>query len=527
MSNDLVTLQRLPKRVWPEYLAALGPERKEAVLAELQARKIAKSYSDDPAGYIRGPLDESIWSMQVEICEAVRDHERVAVPACHAPGKSHLAARIIAWWIQSNPVGTALAVTTATTFRQVRNILWPHIRRLHDRHELPGRCNLTEWWIGEELVAYGFSAKDTDPEAVQGIHAAHLLILIDEAAGISHSLGQAFESLMSGDHVRMLLLGNPPTDNEGTWFEQCCESNKFHTIYLSAEDTPNWTGEKTDQCKACPPGTEPHDVAKHLIPKKFARDIADEWGEDSPMYLAKVLAKFPKGVSTKTIPLSWVDRALKNDNPWEGTTIALGIDVAADGGDEVVIARKVGHVIDIPYVNAGLANANAVDVAGACLPHIQEACRLNEELGNTDPVRVKIDSIGVGWGVWSILDRWGLEGLHGAVMVEVKAGEKADDPDKYTNRRAEMWWNGRLALAPVKDDDGSERGVKYRLRMETKSAAQLSLPNYRTETSGKIRIERKIEMKARGVSSPDRAEGILLALYEPTGGKRKKARLIL
>ena len=81
-------------------------------------------FVDDPVGFVERGLGESLWSRQREILEAVRDHKRVAVPACHAPGKTHLAARAIAWWISCHPPGTAQVVTTATTFRQVRNLLW-------------------------------------------------------------------------------------------------------------------------------------------------------------------------------------------------------------------------------------------------------------------------------------------------------------------------------------------------------------------------------------------------------------------
>ena len=443
---------------------------------------------------------------------------------------SHLAARIVAWWIQSHPVGTALAVTTSTTFRQVRNILWPHIRRIHDRHDLPGRTNMVEWIIGDEIVAYGFSAADQDPEAVQGIHAPHLLILVDEAAGISHSLGSAFESLLSGGHVRIVLLGNPPVDNEGTWFEQCCENPKWHTIPIPAESTPNWTGEETGICKACPGSVPEHPVSDHLISRKWAQELEEDYGPDSPMVLAKVHARFPKGVATKAIPYSWVEAAVDNEHPFVGTKIRLGVDVASDGGDEVVVARVVGHTADIIYANAGKANANAVDVAGEILREIDAAEELNEQLGNLDPVVVKIDGIGVGWGVASTLQRWGEDGRHNAIVIPVKVSEKPAEPDKFINQRAEMWWNARVNyFAPQRDAEGNPLGWKFKLKgMDRKTVAQFSAPNYRTDVSGKIRLERKVEMKARGVGSPDRAEAVLLALYDPPPSETKrKARLIL
>jgi hypothetical protein len=113
-------------------------------------------------------------------------------------------------------------VTTATTFRQVRGILWPHIGRLHAAHNLPGEMLTTEWKIDDIVIADGFSAADHNEAAVQGIHAENLLIVVDEAGGISQIIGNAIEALMTGGHTRLLLLGNPPTDQIGSWFERAC-----------------------------------------------------------------------------------------------------------------------------------------------------------------------------------------------------------------------------------------------------------------------------------------------------------------
>ena len=53
------------------------------------------------------------------------------------------------------------------------------------------------------------------------------------------------------------------------------------------------------------------------------------------------------------------------------------------------------------------------------------------------------------------------------------------------------------------------------LDIDRRTLAQLSAPLYKSDSSGRIKIESKIEMKRRGTTSPDRAEAILLALYEP------------
>jgi hypothetical protein len=44
---------------------------------------------------------------------------------------------------------------------------------------------------------------------------------------------------------------------------------------------------------------------------------------------------------------------------------------------------------------------------------------------------------------------------------------------------------------------------------------QLAAPSYRSNSSGKLLIESKADMSKRGIGSPDRAEAVLLALFEP------------
>jgi hypothetical protein len=47
--------------------------------------------------------------------------------------------------------------------------------------------------------------------------------------------------------------------------------------------------------------------------------------------------------------------------------------------------------------------------------------------------------------------------------------------------------------------------------------SQLAGPTFKSDSAGRIQIEGKAEMKRRGVSSPDQAEAVLLALYDPPG----------
>jgi len=513
-SPVLTRLARLPAADRTRILAGLSPAER-AKLDELVAASTPDKWAKwvrDPVGFVESGLGETVWSRQAQILESVRDHKRTAVPAAHAPGKSHIAARAVAWFGSVHPAGTVQIVTTASTFRQVKAILWPHIRRVIGRHGLPGAgtVNQVEWSRDGEVVAFGFSAADNDETAVQGIHATNVLIVVDEAGGISHTLGRAFEALMTGGNSRLLVIGNPPTDDEDSWFQKCCESELYNVIPIPVDVTPNWTGEDAGVCGSCPPAVPAHPVASHLVDQEWVADVISEFGADSPFVQARVWARFVEQVTNKVIPFAWVEQASNNEDPDAGVAIRLGVDVASDGGDEFVIARADGWSVKVVHRSSGAENQNSLDVSGAVLRAIEVAEADREAGGIPEPVRVKIDAIGVGWAVVSQLERWGEEGKHGATIVGVNVGEKARDGDKFSNQRAELWWTGRRLLQP----DGDGRQV-VRLDLERRSLAQLAGPLYKTDSAGRIAIERKAEMGRRGVPSPDRAEAVLLALFEP------------
>lgn len=469
-------------------------ESELALLAEELEGGIWSIYKNDPIKFITDGLKEQVWSKQIEILESVRDNKRTAVPACHAPGKSHIAARAIAWWVATRPPGDVRVVTTATTFRQVRGILWQHIRKIHAAHNLPGEVLTTEWKIDDMIVADGFSPADHNEAAVQGIHAEHLLIVVDEAGGISNTIGQALEALMTGENTRLLLLGNPPTDKVGSWFERACSSELYNVVPISAFDTPNFTGEDIGPW------------SRNLVDQTWVNEVITAFGADSPFVQARVYARFPRSVSSAVVPIDWIDQA----QTWKSDPgiIRLGVDVAADGGDEFVIALADG--MNARIVHASRGNANPVEVAGRVLEQIHAAEQIHADRGYMETVRVKIDAIGLGWGVAGLLSEWGVEGRHSSEIVSVNVAQSAYDKDKFINQRAEMWWNIRELLQPAEDES-----QVVSLEIDRIAAAQIAAPSYRSNSSGRLQIESKADMSKRGVGSPDRAEAILLSLFEP------------
>ena len=226
---------------------ALPPGTADAVLKSLFPEPAP--YLDSAADWIRDVLHEEIWSKQEEICNSVVENRYTAVKACHGPGKSFIASRIVCWWLNIHPLGDAFAVTTAPSWPQVQAILWREIRRAWRIGKLPGRITLEcQWYRGEgrsdeELIAMGRKPADYNEQAFQGLHARHILIVLDEACGIPEVLWTAVMTLMTNDNARVLAIGNP--DDPGSLFAKYCKPGSgWNVITIPAFDTPNFTARK-------------------------------------------------------------------------------------------------------------------------------------------------------------------------------------------------------------------------------------------------------------------------------------------
>ena len=475
----------------------------------------------DPCGFVEDILRVGLWSSQRELLESIRDHERTAAPASHAPGKSLSAAAATVWWGSVWPLGTAQIVTTAPRMRQVKHILWPYIRRLHTIASLPGVVQMTQWKVDDEILAYGFSAEDYAEDAFSGIHSANVLLVVDEAGGISHTLGRSYTAVLSNPNARMLLIGNPPVDEEGTWFEEQCEKLVEHvnTVRIPASATPNFTGERTPRCTLCPTAVPAHRVAAHLTPVEWVNEVTSEFGEESAYVTARVHAQFPTAIGQKVMPYAWVEACADTDHEAApGTWVRVGADVAAEGGDEFAIARAVGFSVRIVHRSSGAANADPVNLAGRITEEVREACALREKLGEERKVHVKIDASGMGWGVAGLVKRQCEEAGLPAVVLPVRGEDPPNDETNHRNARSEIWWNMRRLIKP--DTDPTTGAVVRAGRVKlveapTRLLAQLSGPKYGTDAAGRIVVEKKAETKKRIGGSPDLADAVNLAFYSP------------
>ncbi len=466
------------------------------VFAAAAAALRPRAHARDPVGWVKGRLSQVVWSRQRQILESIRDNRKTAVPSCHGVGKSWTAALAASWWLDTHDPGSAFVVTTAPTFRQVRAILWRYIRRVHKVGKLPGRVNQTEWHLGDELVAFGSKPADHDESAFQGIHAPHVLVIVDEACGVPEQLWVAADALTTNTGCRILAIGNP--DNPASHFRKVCSGGSGWTVIsISAFDSPNLTGEDV-----------PPNVAQALVSREWVEEKKREWGEDNPLYLAKVLGQFASDHPNQVVRQSDVSkcRLVPDESPADDALlpVELGVDVGG-GGDETVIRERRGRV-------AGREWRALTDRPEQIAPLVLAAIR------ETGATKVKVDSIGIGFGVIGELRNAAGRGEHRAHIDAVNVAEKSSEPDKFINLRAELWWELGRGL--------SEHGAWDLSTMENADAtvAQLLEPRWDVDAKGRIRVEKKDDVRSRLGRSPDNADALLLAFYG--GGAQTRVRFI-
>lgn len=452
-------------------------------------------YLADPRAWVRERLGEHLWSKQVEIAESVRDHRQTAVASCHGVGKSFSASRLAAWWIDCHPPGTARVVSTAPTGDQVKAILWTEINSAAEKaeargHELPGRINETEWKIGKKLIGIGRKPAEHNRNAFQGVHAKYVLIILDEACGISQHFWTAAKAMATGAECRILAIGNP--DDPASYFATVCESPDWHKIEISAFESPNFTGEQV-----------PLELAAVLVSRAFVEEMIREYGEESPTVLSKVHGKFPQDAADGVVRISKLRaccRPPETRHPAEALTpVELGIDVGA-GGDEAVIRERRGVLVGRVWRTRTRDSEVLVDL-------IVEAIR------ETGATCAKVDVIGVGWGVVGSLRRRRAQGEHDCVIVAVNVGEASSNPKRYLRLRSQLWWEVGRGLTEDHVWDLSELEEDDRERLVT----QLTAPKYTHDAARRIVVEKKEETKKRLGRSPDDADALLLAYFSGTG----------
>jgi hypothetical protein len=223
---------------------------------------------------------------------------------------------------------------------------------------------------------------------------------------------------------------------------------------------------------------------------RITQEFIDE-AKKKPFFEILYNNKFPPADSvddkgwSNLITDSELDVATDTVDNWFGVK-SLGVDVARGGGNfNVWVLRSANYA----KILARNEDNDLMSVVGTTL-------RLAEDNG-VEMENVFVDDTGVGAGVTDRLR----EQDH--YINPVTLAEKAEAEEKFKNKRAENYWKLKEWL---------NRGGK--LCKEDNWTELLDI-KYRTDSSGKLQVMPKDEMRKNGIESPDIADALMLTFDRP------------
>ncbi len=418
---------------------------------------------------------------QSDVLRDIRDHLSnpatryqplmVAVASGHGIGKSAEIGMIVNWALST--CEDCKIVVTANTDTQLRTKTSPEVGKWQ-------RMALTSHWF--DVQSTSITARDGEhiknwradflpwsehnTEAFAGLHneGKRIVLIFDEASAIADKVWEVAEGALTDENTEIIWVafGNP-TRNTGR-FRECFRKFKHR-----------WIGRQIDSRTV--EGTNKTQIAKW----------AEDYGEESDFFKIRVRGLFPSMSARQFIGEADVTAAYGRVLRPEQYSFApkiLTVDPAWEGDDEFVIGLRQGLAFRVLHH----MGKNDNDLVAA-----QIVARFEDE---EQADAVFIDA-GYGTGIVSAG-----QGMGRDWTLVWFSGESGDIG--CLNKRAEMWKAARDWLK-----GGGALPVDPTLRDE------LQAPEIVPRLDGKIQIEAKKDMKARGIPSPNRADALVLSFAFP------------
>lgn len=453
---------------------------------------------------------------------------KVSVRAGHGTGKTTALAIIIWWHLEC--FDYCKIPCTAPTASQLRLVLWSELNKtLRRADEQASKDGLAKaFWLSNlfkitqdriydpspqsEWFAVARTARREQPDALQGFHASNvditaddtavqrastgettdhdtsLLFVVDESSGVPDEIFEVAEGALSSEGSRLILVGNP-VRNTGFFARSHRENARdFTPLHFSTSDSP-------------------------LVPASYREGLVRRYGEGSNVVRVRADGEFPKQDDDVLIAFEWTEAAYERE-PYadDGSKRILGVDPARFGDDRTVFVLRAGkqikhievHSKDDTMVTAGRAlaiarkfNVDAIHVdvigIGAGVVDRLEELRNKEHEFNIVPVNVA--------------DAATLKPVTNDKRGNMIPGEKFGRQDMIPKAMKEYLWLEMCEWFANDEPSLVDANVDWGDHAKDLSA-ECSTVRYKFDSSGKIVIESKDELKKRDVRSPDIAEAL-------------------
>ncbi|MGY5794142.1 terminase large subunit domain-containing protein len=315
------------------------------------------------------------------------------------------------------------------------------------------------------FAAYRLANKD-NIESARGIHMRNNFVFVDEASGVPDEIFQVLGNIFTDQNPKLCLISNPARTTG--FFYDTWEHEDISTIWTKVH------GKMSDNPR--------------LAKEAYEAMAIGYGGKGSRDYRINVEGEFPLDEVDGVIPAHLVREAIENTlavAPFDAAVI-WGLDPNGGGKDRSVLVKRQDNVVtgvkEFP-------NLNAVQLAQAVFDEYHATPK------GQRPVDICVDANGPGYGVYVMLMNMGLP-----VKKVMAQNSPTRDPQLYSRMRDQLWWAGRKWF--------EEGGVSIPNHPDL--IAELCLPTYEYETTGKIKVEDKKSIRKRGRRSPDFADAFCL-----------------
>ena len=430
------------------------------------------------AAYKEGPEDwqieflkdvtSKLRSLKINQWQAIQE----AVSSGHGVGKSALVSWMILWALST--CEDTRGVVTANTENQLKTKTWAELSKWHRL------CITKDWFI---LTATAIFSADPNhaktwridmvawslenTEAFAGLHnkGKRILVIYDEASAIPDKLWEVTEGALTDSETEIIWIvcGNL-TRNSGRFAE--CQGKYRH----------RWNNFQVDSRTV------------RITNKAQIQQWIDDEGEDSDFVRVRVRGLMPRSSMLEFIGAEDYDRCVKYKAVgFEAESRVLGVDCARFGDDYNSIWLKQGRKVSFVKKWRGLDTQ-------------QSAAHLVEEFNRLSADVAFVDGGGPGGGV---IDR--AKVLIGeSKIIEINFGGEANNKNDYANKRAEMWGDLRKAMR-----------AGLQLPEDKELRADLLGPLYSFTNKQQVLLEKKSDMKKRGLASPDHGDAVALCFAQP------------
>lgn len=451
--------------------------------------EILDYYYDNPVAFFEEILGIIPDEWQKNVLNDLVEYPKVSVRSGQGVGKTALEAGAIIWFLACRPYSRVIA--TAPTMQQLYDVLWAEIAKwLNDSlvKDLLKWTKTKVYMIGDDERWFATAKTATKPENMQGFHEDHMLIVVDEASGVADPIMEAILGTLSGEDNKLLMCGNP-NRLEGVFYDSHnSDRDKYKVHKVSSMDSKRTSKDNID-----------------MLLKKY--------GQDSDVARVRIFGEFPKGALDSLISMETVEYAcnckINESEIISSNILHIGCDVARYGDDKTVITPRIDKKV-FPFTK--YSKKSTMETAGnvilICKEYMQKYPKLKRCI-------IKIDDTGVGGGVTDRIKEVVSEEKLPFVVVPVNNGSSATD-DYYANLGSQIWGELRDVLEENFSNmmQGEKKAV-IELPYDDEMIKQLSNRRKKITSKGKIQLESKDDMKSRGVGSPDIADSITLAFYEP------------